>query len=88
MNSSDCICCPIEMKIGKTNEVNMNIQKTSNIDFNLGNRCCSVPSYNVLPDKPQINGVTLQGNKLDSDLYLQHEMDEITFQEIDNIIYG
>lgn len=88
MNNSDCICNPIKMKIGQTNEVNMNIKKPSNVNFELGNRCCSVPSYNVLPDKPQINGVTLQGNKIDEELYLQHIMDEITPQDIDRIIYG
>ena len=88
MNNSDCICCPIEMHIGKTTEVNMNIQKTSNLDFELGSKCCSVPSYNAIPDKPQINGKVLQGNKIDSELDLQHIMDEITPQDIDRIVYG
>lgn len=45
-------------------------------------------SYNSLTDKPSINNITLIDNKTGSDLHLQDKMDEITNQEIDNIIYG
>lgn len=45
-------------------------------------------SYNRLYDKPQINGVELVGNKTSPEIHVQHEMDEITEQEIDNIIYA
>lgn len=45
-------------------------------------------SYNRLYDKPSINDVELVGNKTDVELHLQHIMDDITEQEIDNIIYA
>ena len=45
-------------------------------------------SYNKLTDKPQINGVELVGNKLSHEIHVQHEMDRISEQEIDNIIYA
>lgn len=44
--------------------------------------------YLDLDNKPQINSVTLQGNKTSSDLKLQDEMDAITNHEIDQIIFG
>lgn len=48
----------------------------------------STTDYNVLDNQPQINNVTLINNKTSSDLHLQHEMDEITEQEIDKIIFN
>lgn len=45
-------------------------------------------SYNRLYDKPQINGVELIGNRTSEEIHVQHEMDDITNQEIDNIIYA
>lgn len=44
--------------------------------------------YNKFYNKPQINGVELIGNKLSKEIHVQHEMDEITNQEIDQIIYA
>lgn len=44
--------------------------------------------YEQLRGLPQINGVTLLGNKASEDIHVQHEMDDITPQEIDIIIYG
>lgn len=44
--------------------------------------------YNRFYNKPQINGVELVGNKTDEELDLQHIMDDITAQQIDNIIYA
>ena len=45
-------------------------------------------NYNTLTNKPQINSVTLIGNKTGEELNLQDKMKEITNQEIDTIIYG
>lgn len=45
-------------------------------------------NYNDLFNKPSINGVTLQGNKTADDLDLQEEMEFLTEQEIDQIIFG
>ena len=45
-------------------------------------------NYNKFYNKPQINGVELVGNKTSPEIHVQHEMDEITEQEIDNIIFA
>lgn len=46
--------------------------------------------YNKLREDtlPQINSVTLKGNKISSELHVQHEMDVISYQDIDNILFG
>ena len=44
-------------------------------------------SYNRFTDKPQINGVELVGNKVSSDIHVQHEMDVLSVQEIERILY-
>lgn len=44
--------------------------------------------YNKLNNKPSINGVTVIGDKFSNDYGLQDEMDEITIQDIDNMLYG
>lgn len=46
--------------------------------------------YNKLKEDtlPQINSVTLKGNKVSSELHLQHEMNTISYQDIDNILFG
>lgn len=44
--------------------------------------------YNELVNKPQINGVTLIGNKTSADIHVQDPIDDITNQDIDNVIFG
>ena len=44
--------------------------------------------YDNLRNKPIINGHTVEGDKTDADYNLQHKMDNITDQMIDNVIYG
>lgn len=44
--------------------------------------------YNELNNKPKINGYEVIGEKLGRDYRLQDQMDEITPQEIDFIIFG
>lgn len=44
--------------------------------------------YNKFYNKPQINGVELIGNKLSKEIHVQHEMERITEQNIDEIIYA
>ena len=77
----------INLDISKNNSINMEITGSKDINLGVENSQISV-NYPSLANKPQINGVTLVGNKLDYELYLQHIMDEITPQDIDNIIYG
>ena len=45
-------------------------------------------NYIELINKPSINSVILVGNKEAEELDLQREMTAMTFQEIDNIMYG
>lgn len=44
--------------------------------------------YVVLSNKPKINGVVLVGDRSSSEIHVQDEMDEITEQDIDKILYG
>ena len=46
--------------------------------------------YNALYEDtmPKINNVTLKGNKISSELHVQHEMDVISYQDIDDILFG
>ncbi len=46
--------------------------------------------YNKLKEEtlPQINSVTLKGNKLSSELHVQHEMNAISYQDIDELLFG
>ena len=45
-------------------------------------------NYEKLINKPQINNIELLGNKTSKQLKLQDEMDLITEQDIDEIMYG
>ena len=46
--------------------------------------------YNKLKEEtlPQINSVTLKGNKLSSELHVQPEMNAISYQDIDELLFG
>ncbi len=46
--------------------------------------------YNKLKEDtlPQINSVALKGNKLSSELHVQHEMNAISYQDIDELLFG
>ena len=74
-------------------EINFEIESPLDITMQLG---CSyiidgggsgTKDYNKLINKPQINNITLVDNKTSKDLGLQDEIDNITEQDIDNIIY-
>ena len=45
------------------------------------------PRYPDVTDKPSINGVTIEGNKLSEDYHLQEKMDFATVAEIERILY-
>lgn len=44
--------------------------------------------YNKLNNKPTINAVTIEGDKVSADYKLQGEISDVTESDIDNIIYG
>ena len=54
--------------------------------FNI-RRKTSTDDYNELENKPQINSVTLQGNKNSSELKLQGRMNVLSPSEIEKILY-
>ena len=76
----------INLNVGKVKPIGLDIIKTKPIKLNRVHECTN--HYPYLTGLPKINGITLLGNKLDYELYLQHKMDEITPQDIDKIIYG
>lgn len=58
--------------------------------ISMGTNMVSVRDYNLLYEEtmPQINNVTLKGNKISSELHVQHEMDAMSYQDIDDILFG
>lgn len=60
------------------------------IDYTLPDQCdmpIGCQDYERLQNLPRINGVELIGDRSSSEIHVQHEMDRITEQQIDNIIY-
>ena len=47
----------------------------------------STSDYDDLYNKPQINGVTLQGNKNSAELKLQDQMETLSQTDIEKILY-
>lgn len=77
----------IKITINKSDELKLGIDRSKNLKLKLG-ESGSGGSYPPLANKPQINGVTLLGNKTSSEIKVQDAMDEITPQDIDVLIYG
>ena len=44
-------------------------------------------SYDNLQNKPSLNNITIEGSKVSADYKLQHEMDALSVQEIERILY-
>lgn len=77
---------PIKLTIGKTKGIDLDITKKEQINLNFTNK--AIGSYPPLTLKPSINGYTIIGDKTGDDYDLQNKMNEITEQEIDNVIFG
>ena len=77
----------MDLEINTNNSIDMTIDRNNNINLDFGGQYCNT-NYNVLTNKPKINDVTLINNKTSEELGLQDKMDEITMQDIDNIIFG
>lgn len=79
-------------------EINVIIESDDNIDvdtvtdnvnvlFGEGNyNIQPITSYEELSDLPQINDITLIGNKNSNELHLQDEMDSLTNLEIEELL--
>lgn len=68
-------------------KINVVVPKRDKINLGIGSTK-DTSNYNLLTNKPSINGVTLVGNKFGVELQLQDFMFEITEQDIDKLIYG
>lgn len=44
--------------------------------------------YDKLINQPSINGTTLVGNKTSDEIHVQHKMNRITEQMIDELLFG
>lgn len=68
--------------------INVNtVTDNVNVLFGDGNyNIQPITSYEELSDLPQINSVTLIGNKNSSELYLQDKMDALTNFEIEELL--
>lgn len=79
------------LKVGKKIQLTGNVNAQNNLMLNGDLKIAtstSAKDYDVLINKPQINGVELIGNKLSADIHVQDEMNVISEQDIDRIIYG
>lgn len=76
----------ISGELSPLREVTGEIQSTGTVTggLSLPTQRAATRDYDRLENKPQIEGVTLQGNKTFPELGLE----EITPQEIDEIIFG
>ena len=78
----------IVMDFGDNGSIDFDISNDNKLDFEMDGNTGGNYDYRPLSHKPSINGNVLDGNKLSKELGLQDEMDEITQQDIDRIIYG
>lgn len=82
-------CCEVNFTIEES-KVSFNLEDES-LSFDLDSQyggSGGTSNYNSLTNKPKINGVTVIGDKTSSDYFLQDLMNDITEQEIDNILFG
>ena len=78
-----------QAKFKEGNTLKADFKQTENLTAELGEVIkVSTTDYNELFNKPQINGVTLIGNKTSEEIKVQGKMQDIQESEIDQIIYG
>lgn len=79
----------IKAKFRERNNMAANFRDNDDLDANFGDvTMVHTDNYEDLYNKPSINRVTVQGDKLGADYRLQDKMDIITEQMIDNLFYG
>ena len=77
----------IQLTIPSQKGIKVNIPESGNINLNV-TRGAGGGSYPPLTEKPMINHEVLIGDKSSEELHLQDFMNQITEQDIDNIIFG
>ena len=85
--------CEEIITLNPEGEETLNLNPEGDESLDLYDDClCAAPfedrDYNKSFNKPQINGVELIGDKSSAEIHVQHEMDRITEQKIDDIIYA
>lgn len=79
----------IKAKFSERNNMAAHFRDNDDLDANFGDvTMVHTDNYEDLYNKPSINRVTVQGDKLGADYRLQDKMDIITEQMIDNLFYG
>lgn len=79
----------IDFIIEETENHDLIIDEGETFDFETGEyTTVGTYDYNELFNHPHINGVEVIGEKTGTDYKLQNKMNEITPQEIDDIIFG
>lgn len=82
-------CCELNFTI-EEQSLDFNIQE-QDLNFQLDSQYViggGTSDYNKLSNKPQINSITLIGNKTSQDLGLEPTIIDITEQDIDDLIFG
>lgn len=72
-------------------KLNVSMSETTTLHVSLFERSGGMGStmdYKKLDNKPRINSITLVGDKTAEDLQLQKRMDELTEEDIDQMMYG
>lgn len=78
----------ISLDIAKNKNISLGLPQSTGIDLSVGSGSGGTSNYEMLNNKPRINGVELVGNKSSEDILVQALMSEVTPQDIDKIIYG
>lgn len=78
----------IYIDIGSKPKVNLNINAKNPVNIDIDKTKGGTSNYDALTNKPQINDVTLIGNKTSKQLGLQDELDMADEHDIDDILYG
>ncbi len=60
----------ITISIGAPTQIDLNVEPTNNFSVNVNNEMSTIANYDTLLNKPQIENVTLKGNKDFEDLGL------------------
>lgn len=65
------------------------IDEAESIDIGISDHVIvGTNDYEKLKNKPSINDVELIGNKTSEELYLQEMMNTLSFQDIDDVLFG
>lgn len=67
-------------------DIDIDVSSSINLDGELNNAIVPTDNYNDLINKPQINSVTLVGNRSLEELDIQKSMENITNMDIERLI--